>query len=435
MARRIGSLELRDEFGGAGTRVVLLVSGLLASFLIWACLAEIEEVTRGDGRVIPSQKTQIVQSAEPGVVKELLVRLGQRVAKGDLLMRIDKSTTAASLGEVEAQSRALTAQIARLELEHEAEGRAPYICPAELRPTWNALCDNEQKLYAARVSNLVSRVKVFKERSEQKSRELNEVAANVERLKESLALADRELKMIKPLADRKIIADTELIRVQRGLSDARGQLNAALETKGRTEAALREANLQVEEQVLDYKQTAQKELNEKRAQLSIVQQTMQGAAERVRRTDIHSPVDGFVNEVLVTTLGAFVNAGERVVSIVPAEDQLLVEARVRPADIAFIHNGQPAVVKVTAFDFSIFGGLDGLVENVSADTLIDPTTKEPFYTVIVRTKDSTLQGRAGNLEIIPGMVCNVDIMTGKKTIMQYLLKPIQKARETAFRER
>lgn len=155
----------------------------------------------------------------------------------------------------------------------------------------------------------------------------------------------------------------------------------------------------------------------------------------VRRTDIHSPVDGFVNEVLVTTLGAFVNAGERVVSIVPAEDQLLVEARVRPADIAFIHNGQPAVVKVTAFDFAIFGGLDGTVENVSADTLIDPTTKEPFYTVIVRTKDSTLQGRTGNLEIIPGMVCNVDIMTGKKTIMQYLLKPIQKARETAFRER
>src|SRR5262249_54111306 len=151
-------------------------------------------------------------------------------------------------------------------------------------------------------------------------------------------------------------------------------------------------------------------------ELSIAEETIRGAAERVRRTDILSPVDGIVNEVLVTTQGAFVNAGDRVVSVVPVEDKLLVEARVRPSDIAFIHPGQLAVVKVTAFDFSIFGGLDGVVENIAADTSIDPVSKEPYYTVIIRTNDSTLRSARGNFDIIPGMICNVDIMTGKKTI-------------------
>ena len=155
----------------------------------------------------------------------------------------------------------------------------------------------------------------------------------------------------------------------------------------------------------------------------------------VRRTDIHSPVDGIVNEIVVTTQGAFVNAGDRLVSIVPVDDKLLIEARIRPGDIAFINPGQPAVVKVTAFDFSIFGGLDGLVENVAADTSVDPVSKDPYYTVIVRTKESTLRGAKGSYDIIPGMICNVDIKTGQKTILQYLLKPISKARELAFRER
>ena len=428
-------VTISDETRGGSTAIICLVSAFLLTFLGWATLAEVEEVTRGDGRVIPTQKTQIVQSSEPGVVMEIFVRLGQRIAKNDLLFRLDKTPTAANLGELEAKIRTLTAQIVRLQLENEGKLELLYPCPDEVKRAAHAVCLNEERLYRAKVDNLKGRIKVFDERVEQKRRELSEVGANIERLKESLGLAQKELAMIRPLAARQIIADTELIRTQRAVSEARGQLATAIETQARAEAGLREANLQVEEQVLMFKQAAQAELNDKRGELSVVEETIRGAAERVRRTDIHSPVDGIVNEVLITTQGAFVNAGDRVVSIVPVDDKLLVEARVRPSDIAFIHPGQPAVVKVTAFDFSIFGGLDGVVENVAADTSIDPVTKDPYYTVIIRTNESSLRGVKGKHDIIPGMICNIDIMTGKKTIMQYLMKPINKAREVAFRER
>lgn len=428
-------LRMAEDTRGASIAVILLISALLLAFLTWAALAEIDEVTRGDGRIIPSQKTQIIQSAEPGVVTEIFVRVGQRIAKNDLLFRLDKTPTAANLGELEAKTRTLTAQIVRLELEQEGKLDVAYPCPEVAKRAAQAVCLNEERLFRAKAANLKGRVKVFEQRVEQKQRELNEVGTNMQRLKESLDLAQQELALIRPLAERQIIAETELLRVQRTVADLRGQLETATETKARAEAGLREATLQVNEQMLAFKQLAQAELNDKRAELSVVDETIRGAAERVRRTDIHSPVDGIVNEVLVTTQGAFINAGDRVVSIVPVDDKLLVEARVRPSDIAFIHPGQAAVVKVTAFDFSIFGGLDGIVENVGADTSIDPVSKEPYYTVIIRTNDSTLRGAKGNHDIIPGMVCNVDIMTGKKTIMQYLLKPINKAREQAFRER
>lgn len=424
-----------DDLRSGSTLIICLVAGLLVAFVGWAALAEIEEVTRGDGRVIPTQKTQVVQSAEPGVVKEIFVRIGQRIAKNDLLFRLDKTPTAANLGELEAKIRTLTAQIVRLQLENDGKLDVVYPCPDDVMRAARTVCLNEERLYRARIESLKGRIKVYDERVEQKKRELSEVGANIQRLRESLGLAEKELAMIRPLAARQVIADTELIRTQRVVSEAKGQLATAIETHARAQASLREANLQVDEQILVFKQAAQTELNEKRAELSIVEETIRGAAERVRRTDIHSPVDGIVNEVLITTHGAFVNAGDRVVSIVPVDDKLLVEARVRPSDIAFIHPGQPAIVKVTAFDFSIFGGLDGVVENVAADTSIDPVTKDPYYTVIIRTSESTLRGARGNHDIIPGMICNVDIMTGKKTILQYLMKPISKARELAFRER
>jgi adhesin transport system membrane fusion protein len=254
-------------------------------------------------------------------------------------------------------------------------------------------------------------------------------------LSESLQLAQQELNMIKPLVEKKVVADIELIRARRTVADLDGQLKSTTEVKARIEAGLREAELQINEQTLIFRQTALSEMTDKRAELSVVQETIRGAAERLRRTDIRSPVDGVVNEIVVTTQGAFVNAGDRVVSIVPVEDTLLVEARIRPSDIAFIHPGQPSVVKVTAFDFSIFGGLEGTVETVSADTIVDPVTKDPYYTVIIRTNDTALKSARGINEIIPGMICNVDIMTGRKTVMQYLMKPINKAREQALRER
>jgi membrane fusion protein, adhesin transport system len=424
-----------DDETLASTRVIRLIAGFFGAFLLWAALTELEEVARGDGRVIPAQKTQIIQSAEPGVIAELFVRPGQKIGRGDMLARLDKTPTSANLGEVEAKVRSLTAQVTRLQLENEGKIDGPYPCPEEIRQRAPAVCRAEADLFKARADNLKSRIKVFEEKAEQKRRELSEVESNITRLTESLTLAKRELGMIQPLAAKRIVADLDLIRAQRALSEAEGQLRSAVESKARTEAGVREAELQVEEQKLVFRQTAMAEMTEKRSELSVAEETTKGAAERLRRTDIRSPVDGIVNEIYFNTQGAFVNAGDKVLSIVPVEDTLLVEARMRPADIAFIRQGHKSVVKITAFDYSIYGGLDGVVETVGADTIVDPATKEPYYTVIVRTHETRLKSSQGEHQIMPGMVSNVDIMTGSKTIMQYLLKPINKARESALRER
>lgn len=434
-ARQAGKAGFSDDEMSGSKRIIHLVAALLAVFTLWSSLTELEEVSRGDGRVIPAQKTQIIQSAEPGVIAEIFVRQGQRIAKGDMLVRLDKTPTSANLGEVEAKVRSLNAQLTRLQLENEGRIDEEFPCPADIEKKAPAVCRAEADLFNARVNGLKSKRRVFEEKAEQKRRELSENESNVTRFTEALKLAKRELAMVRPLAEKKIISDLDLIKAQRAVSEAEGQLRGATEAKARAEAGVREAELQIEEQNLIFRQTAMAEMTEKRAELSVAEETTKGAAERVKRTDIRSPVDGIVNEIYFNTQGAFLSPGDKVLSIVPVEDALLVEARVKPSDIAFIRAGQPSLVKITAFDYSIYGGLDGEVKNVSADTMVDPVTKEPYYTVIVRTKDTTLKSSRGENQIMPGMICNVDIMTGRKSIMRYLLKPINKAREHAMRER
>ena len=419
----------------SSSRIIILICGLIIAFLVWASLAEVDEITRGEGRVIPSQKTQVVQTAEPGVVKAIYVRPGQRIKQGDLLYRLDKTPTSANLGELLAKARNLKVRIERLRLERDGPLDKGFKCADNIRTLAPNACENEERLFRARIDSLNSRLLVMNARSKQKERELEEVNTDIGRLNKTLDLVKKEHALILPMAKRQIVAETELLKIQRTLVDSEGKLKTALKTRKKVEAGLREARLQLNEQRLAFKQQAQSELTEKRSELSVILQTTRGAEERVKRTDIHSPVDGIVNEVKVTTQGAFVNAGDRLVSVVPSEDNLLVEARVKPSDIAFIHVGQPAVTKITAFDFSIFGGLEGKVESVGADTVFDQNTKEAYYPVIIKTKDTKLRSAKGQFDIIAGMVCNVDIITGKKTIMQYLLKPINKARELAFRER
>ena len=345
--RAMQSIKIYDD-GRMSSTIILLACGLVSAFVIWASFTEVEELTRGEGRVIPSQKTQIVQTSEPGVVKAIFVRLGQRIKKGDLLFRLDKTPTSANLGELEAKMHSLKIKILRLTIERDGNLEKDFKCSSELKSSAAGDCATERQLFQARKNGLKSRVEVLKERAEQKQRELNGVKSETQRLKETLKLAKQELALIAPMAQRKIIAQTELLRIRRTVSDLTGQLNTMIEKRSGAEAAIREANLQVSEQLLAFQQQAQTELTEKKGDFSVVSESIRGAAERVRRTDIHSPVDGIINEILVTTQGAFVNPGDRLVSVVPIDDKLLVEARVKPSDIAFITVGQPALVKVTA---------------------------------------------------------------------------------------
>lgn len=421
----------------AATAIILTCAIFLLVLLGWAAAAAVQEVTRGNGKVIPSKRMQVVQSSEPGVVTHIEIRLGQRVKKGDLLIKLDKTPNAAKLGEVQAQVRALTVQIARLESEAKAtaDDIPQFNCPSKIKASAPDLCKNETRMLLVQKQNLQKRLEVHRQRIIQRKRALDETKATLVKLEEAYGLAARERKLVAPMARRKLVSQTELLRVLRQLSETKGQIAIAKQNLAKQAAAITEAELQLDEQVLAFRRDTLTDLTKARSQLSVANETLRGAADRVARTTIRSPIDGIVNALNITTIGAFVAAGDKLLEIVPLEDKLLVEARIRPSDIAFIRAGQKAVVKVTAYDFFVYGGLNGVVERVSADSIYDPNLKESFYTVTVRTGESKLQSKGKTLTILPGMICDVDIITGQKTILQYILKPIRRARWEALRER
>lgn len=432
----MGQMLAREDrpplFASATT---ILIGLLLVAFVSWSSFAEVDEIARGQGKVIPASKTQIIQASEAGVVQEIAVKIGQTVRKDDLLIRLDNTMNSSSLGEQQAKARALRARIARLKQEQSGQIGQPFVCPAELEKSAPQICDNEEKLLVARQENFANKLSVLKSRLEQRQKEYDEANANLDRLNENLTVSDRESTLVNAMAKKGLIAQTEQIRVEREHTELNGQIKLATETIERTKAAIDEAQLQVNEVGLELRQEALNDLTQALADLSVVEETIRGATDRVARTDIRSPVDGIVNTLNVNTLGAFVQPGAVVADIVPTSETLLVEARVSPRDVAFIRPDQDALIKITAYDFSIFGGIEGKVANITADSLVDEKTGEPYYQVRVTTDKSTLQRDGKTYSIIPGMICSVDIKTGRKTILNYLLKPINKAREEAMRER
>ncbi|TPI14283.1 HlyD family type I secretion periplasmic adaptor subunit [Mesorhizobium sp. B4-1-1] len=414
---------------------VYIVGALFVCFTAWASFAEVDEIARGDGKVIPASKTQIIQASEPGVVQEIAVQIGQIVKKNDLIIRLDNSGNTSSLGEEKAKARALQARIARLQFEQSGSVEGTFPCPVEIQKVAPEICDNEQKLLVARRDNFEVKLSVLKSRLDQREKELDEATANADRLSKSLAVTDQEAALVEPMVKKGLMARTEQIRVEREQTDLHGQLTLAGETIKKTKSAITEAQLQVNELGLQLQQEALSDLTQALADLSVVDETIRGATDKVARTDIRSPVDGIVNTLDVNTLGAFVQPGAVVAGIVPTSETLLVEARVSPRDVAFIQPNQEALIKVTAYDFSIFGGIEGKVSNITADSLVDQKTGEPYYQVRVATDKSTLIRNGKTYSIIPGMICSVDIKTGRKTILNYLLKPINKARQEAMSER
>lgn len=419
-------------FARIGLAVIVL---LIVSFVAWSSIARIEEIARGEGKVIPVSRTQIIQASEPGVVQEITVQPGQVVNRGDLIIRLDDTLTTSSLGEAEARRRALRAQIARLAIEESGDIESAFVCPDDLLAGAPQICNNEARLLAARRDNFRNKLAVLDERLLQRRKELDEARVNIVRLEENASIAQREEDLLAPLVERRLAAQTDLLRVQKELSENRGQLRLVRESLDRIGAAINEASLQRTELALQLQQEALAEKTKALAELSVIDETIRGASDRVARTDIRSPVDGVVNTLEVNTIGAYVQPGTVVAGIVPTADTLLVEARLSPNDVAFVRPGQPALVKVTAFDFSIYGGLAGRVDTVSADSIVDQSTGEAFYLVRVRTDSSALERNGEQHSIIPGMIASVDIMTGEKTVLDYLLKPINKARDEALRER
>ncbi len=426
---------LRDAPARTSSIFLATCAALFLAFFAWAFFAEIDEVTRGEGQVVPSSKTQVVQSLEGGIVKQIMVREGDHVKKDQLLLRIDDTGFSSDLGEIEAKRRSLSVQVKRLRTESGNPDAKEIDFGEELRKLVPNVVKNEMTLFNIRMSSLANQVSLLRERLEQRKQELAELKENRKRFQNGLDIAMREFDIKKPLAERGIVSKTDVLKLEREISDLKGQLATTKQALPRVEASIREAERLIDEQKLSFRQGAQTELNAKLSELSVVKQSMKGASDRVVRTDIRSSVDGIINKLHVNTVGGVVRASEPLAEITPMEDALQVDVRIQPKDIAFISPKQKALVKISAYDFTIYGGLDGEVENISPDSTRDPNTNERFYLATIKTKESALKKGDKSLPIIPGMVGQVDIVTGKKTILDYLLKPIIKAQQEALRER
>ena len=410
----------RQPLTGA-RRIIVVVTVGFGLFLLWAMLAQVDEVTKGTGKVIPSSKIQLIQASEPATVRELMVRSGQRVHRGQLLARLDDTQSTSELGQIEAETRSLTDRSARLQ----TEGMGGSTTGA----------GDEAALSQVRRQALSSRVSALQSSAEQRRREVAEANATVASLSGSLALAQKQVGMLEPLAAKNIVPQTELLSARREVIDLQGRIAAAREQGGRANAAVSEALSQANEARFSFRQDALNERSQVDQKIAVNEQSLRGARGRVNRTELRSPVEGVVNDVQVTTIGGFVQAGQKVMEVVPMGDKLLVETRVKPSDIAFIKVGDKALVKVTAYDFSTYGGLDGRVVQVSADSIYDEATREAYFNVIVETSKAYLRSQGRQLPITPGMMTDTQIITGRKSVLSYLLKPVLKARSDALRER
>ena len=402
-----------------GARMIIVASAAaFALFLLWASLAQLDEVTRGQGKVIPSSKLQTITAVEPATVSQILVKSGQEVKKGQLLARLDSAESR----QVQAETESLQARVSRLTAE--GMGGGSVNCSG-------SDCAGEEALRNARESAVRSKVAALQASADQARRDAGEAAATITSLQGSLVLAQKQVAMIEPLAAKHIVPETDLLDKRREVVDLQGRIAAAREQQGKAMAAVREAEAQAAQANFEFKQSALDERSQVAAKIAVNEETLRGARGR----ELRSPVDGVVNDVQVTTVGQYVQPGQKIMEVVPMGDKLLVETRVRPSDIAFIKVGDKALVKVTAYDFSIYGGLDGRVVQVSADSIYDEQEKQAFFTVIVETEKSYLTASGHRLPITPGMMTDTQIITGRKSVLTYLLKPVLKARSDALHER
>jgi adhesin transport system membrane fusion protein len=391
----------------------LLLFTVLAMFvcgIAWASLAVLDEVKRGNGRVVPSQQMQLVQSLEGGLVGSILVDEGQIVDRGQPLIRIDDTTFSSQLGEIRERRDALGARVVRLDVESHGVKTPPFARTGN-KPLSRAE-EAELSVYEARARKL--------------DQEIDILSQQEVRLTDNLKLLNREVELTRKLFSQRVVPEIEMLRLERQASELRGQL-AEVQSRITTAKAT-------------FRSQAEEDLAKATGDLAVLDENIRSAQDRVRRTELKSPVRGIVNKINVATIGGVVQPGVSLLEIVPLDDTLLVEGRIKPQDIAFIHPDQAAVVKITAYDSSVYGSLKGKVERISADTIIDEKGDktergETYYRVMVRTEKNHLGTTEQPLPIIPGMVGTVEIMTGSKSVLSYIAKPMRVLRDEALRER
>ncbi|HEU6437147.1 MAG TPA: HlyD family type I secretion periplasmic adaptor subunit [Nitratidesulfovibrio sp.] len=407
------------------------LGGFFLIFIVWAAFASLDEVTRGQAQVIPSQRTQEIQNLEGGIISEIYVREGQIVEKGTVLVRLDNESAASFFRDAVAKSYEHMAAIARLEAE--MAGKDP-VYPAEVMQNAPQVVADQTSIHNARKRQLELELSVLESQLSQKRQEVDEMVGRQGQLGASLRVAQEQRDIARPLVEKQIYSKVDYLSLEQRVIQLRGDISSLAVNIPKARSAVHEVEQRLSHRKAEVRSQAVEEINKRRGELNSLRETLSAGEDRVTRTDLRAPVRGTVKRIIINTQGGVVKPGESILELVPLDDTLLVEARIRPADIAFLHPGQKAIVKITAYDFSIYGGLEAGLEQISADTIED-RKGEFYYLVKLRTKKSAITYRGESLPIMPGMTATVDILTGKKTVLDYLLKPILKAQQNALRER
>lgn len=411
--------------------VLISFTMFIVFFIVWASFAEIDEIARGNGKVVPSGQNQVVQNLEGGIVQEILVKEGDIVEKDQVLVKIsnEKGTSTALSNELKAYY--LQAKIQRLEAELKRE---PFVYEKSDNQALNEFLDNENQLYITNKKQLESKISILKEQIKQKENDLKDAKQTIEHMKFSVNAISKEIAMTKPMVDRGIRSQVDFLKLQREESDAKNRLQSVILSIDKISSEIFELNKKIDETNQINDTEIRTKLNEAFTNLKDVEVNKLASEDQVSRTTVKSPSNGIVQKLYVNTIGGSIKPAQDLLEIVPTDHKLIVEVKILPKDIAFIYQGQKAIVKFSAFDFSIFGGLEGKVINISPDTIVEKDEKT-FYVVRIETEKNYIGDEEKSKNIIPGMVADVDILTGKKTILDYILKPILKTKTYTFTER
>jgi adhesin transport system membrane fusion protein len=403
------------------------------TMLLWAALVKVDEVAQAHGRVIPSQQLQVVSNLEGGIVQAILVKPGQAVTAGQELIKLDRTQFTAEYGRGSGSYDALVARAARLQAL--ASGKS-LVFPDGLATRAPAAAATERSVYSAQLADLAAQTGVVSAKLEQAQRALGQAKVDATTRAQGQTLADRELAMIAPLVAKGIEPQVEQLRAQSAVDQARGARASADLAVRRAGSGVSEAQAELRGVRDRFRAQAIEQLTLTHGELAQQAPTLPALQDRVTRTEVRAPISGTVNRVLVATVGGTVRPGEPLVEIVPKGDTLVIEAEVKPADIAFIHKGQKAFIKLSAYDYSVYGGMDGVVDRISPDATIDEKTGESHFTIQVRTTGKQLRSADGMvLPIGAGMQAEVDVLGHKRSVLSYVLTPVTKLRDNAFREK
>ncbi|HRQ60739.1 MAG TPA: HlyD family type I secretion periplasmic adaptor subunit [Alphaproteobacteria bacterium] len=431
-AKALSMLDVEDDLPLSKHMLLGFIALFFVIFILWANLAPLDEVTRGEGKVIPSSEVQALQSLDAGIVEEFMVKEGDEVEAGQVLVRLSDVEASSDLGANNARYLGLLAAIPRLQAE--AEGKSTVNFPEEVMKGSPQSVTEEMNAFRANQLSIQNQTNILEQQSAQREQAVRELEGRIADTRGVINLQQQEMDMIAPMVANGSAPKLELLQLERTIKEKTTELNGYLSSLPRARSAIGEVRARIAEIKSTAKAQAQTELAAKQIEMSEIGERLGALKDRKTRTEIKSPVNGTIQDITVNTIGGVVRPGEDFIKIVPKDDQLIVEAKIKPSDRAFIYPGQKAVIKITAYDYSIYGGLEGELIDISADTFEDEK-QNTFYKVKLRTFESEIKHNGEVLPITIGMVASVDVLTGKKTVMQYILKPLIKTLGDAMNER